>query len=261
MKDGGEHWQWDPKIPCYFGVLPRHDAKGDDVKWFRSKNSFPGHVANAYETPDGNIIVDLPIGDQNVFFWWKDAEGNAPIPQEIFSQHKRFTINPKSENLDLPEPVVLISDDNEFPRIDDRYAMTEHKHTFLNVMDPKLGTDFPAIAPVMGGGYPLYNALGHLNLKTGTFEKFFVGPKSMVQEPIFVPRSENAPEGDGFVMALVNRYETMTSDIVILDTRDWQKPVAEIKLPVRLRAGLHGNWVDSRDLKKASTNGVVKTHN
>jgi hypothetical protein len=32
MKNGGEHWQWDPKIPCYFGVLPRHGAKGSDVK-------------------------------------------------------------------------------------------------------------------------------------------------------------------------------------------------------------------------------------
>jgi carotenoid cleavage dioxygenase-like enzyme len=137
--------------------------------------------------------------------------------------------------------------------------MTEHKHIFLNVMDPKLGTDFPAIAPVMGGGYPLYNALGHLNLESGKLKKFFVGPRSMVQEPIFVPRSENASEGDGFVMALVNRYETMTSDIIILDTQDWQKSVAEIKLPVRLRAGLHGNWVDARDLMKWKTNGVVKT--
>jgi hypothetical protein len=32
MKNGGEHWQWDSKIPCYFGVLPRYGAKGSDVK-------------------------------------------------------------------------------------------------------------------------------------------------------------------------------------------------------------------------------------
>ncbi len=192
-----------------------------------------------------------------MFFWWKDGDGNAPNPQELFSQHKRFIIDPKSHDLNLPEPEVLIHDDNEFPRIDDRFAMAKHKHTFMNLMDHTLGTDFPAIAPVMGGGYPLYNALGHLNLETGAFEKFFVGPKSMVQEPIFLPRSETAPEGDGFVMALVNRYETMTSDLVILDTRDWQNPVAEVKLPMRLRAGLHGNWVDSRDLKKVGATNVA----
>jgi carotenoid cleavage dioxygenase-like enzyme len=32
MKAGGEHWQWDPTIPCYFGVLPRHGPKSGDVK-------------------------------------------------------------------------------------------------------------------------------------------------------------------------------------------------------------------------------------
>jgi carotenoid cleavage dioxygenase-like enzyme len=32
MKNGGEHWQWDPTIPFYLGVLPRHGAKGSDVK-------------------------------------------------------------------------------------------------------------------------------------------------------------------------------------------------------------------------------------
>lgn len=163
---------------------------------------------------------------------------------------KRFTIDPKSDDLELPEPHILIHDDNEFPRIDDRYAMSKYTHTFMNVMDKTLGTDFAAIAPVAGGGYPLYNALGHLNVETGEFKKYFVGSKSMVQEPIFIPRSDKAEEGDGFVIALVNRYETMTSDLVILDTRDWGKPVAEVKLPVRLRAGLHGNWVDSSDMSK-----------
>lgn len=32
MKAGGEHWQWDPNIPFYLGVLPRRGAKGSDVK-------------------------------------------------------------------------------------------------------------------------------------------------------------------------------------------------------------------------------------
>lgn len=32
MKAGGEHWQWNPDIPFYLGVLPRHGAQGSDVK-------------------------------------------------------------------------------------------------------------------------------------------------------------------------------------------------------------------------------------
>lgn len=32
MKKGGEHWKWNPTIPFYLGVLPRHGARGSDVK-------------------------------------------------------------------------------------------------------------------------------------------------------------------------------------------------------------------------------------
>ncbi|KAK1598418.1 retinal pigment epithelial membrane protein-domain-containing protein [Colletotrichum navitas] len=53
LKAGGEHWQWDPNVPFYLGVLPRRGAKGRDVKWFRAPNAFPGHTTNAYETPEG----------------------------------------------------------------------------------------------------------------------------------------------------------------------------------------------------------------
>jgi carotenoid cleavage dioxygenase-like enzyme len=32
LKQGGEHWQWNPDVPFYVGVLPRHGAKGHEVK-------------------------------------------------------------------------------------------------------------------------------------------------------------------------------------------------------------------------------------
>lgn len=32
LKAGGEHWQWNPDVPFYLGVLPRRGAKGEDVK-------------------------------------------------------------------------------------------------------------------------------------------------------------------------------------------------------------------------------------
>lgn len=32
LKQGGEHWQWDPEVPFYLGVLPRRGAKGGDIK-------------------------------------------------------------------------------------------------------------------------------------------------------------------------------------------------------------------------------------
>lgn len=62
-----------------------------------------------------------------------------------------------------------------------------------------------------------------------------------------MPRSPNALEGDGYLIALLNNYDEMCSEMVIMDTRTMAQ-IALIKLPVRLRAGLHGNWVDSSDI-------------
>ncbi|KAK4934091.1 transcriptional regulatory protein rco1 [Elasticomyces elasticus] len=251
MKQGGEHWQWDPNIPFYLGVLPRRNAKGSDVKWFRAPNAFPGHVFNAFEK-GGKLHIDLPVSDKNVFFWWPDAEGNAPDPHEITAYLFRFTIDPHSSETDLPPPEMMLREDCEFPRVDDRWLMKEHTHCFFNLMDKTLGTDWPAIGPLMGGGFAPYNAIGHLNVKTRHFEKYFPGNKHFVQEPIFIPRSEDGEEGDGFVMALVNNYGAMSSELHIIDTQDFQKPQAIVYLPMRLRAGLHGNWVDGQDLAFAN---------
>ncbi|CAH0001412.1 unnamed protein product [Clonostachys byssicola] len=249
LKQGGEHWQWDPEVPFYLGVLPRRGAKGDDIKWFRAPNAFPGHTTNAYETSEGNIVFDLPLTDKNVFFWWPDANGNAPAPHDIHAKYVRFTLDPKSSDLELLPHEIIAECDMEFPRIDDRMSMKRHRHSFFDMMDPTLGTDFAAIMPVLGGGHPLYNSLGHLDHQTGQLEVYFPGKTHMVQEPVFVPRSDAAPEGDGFLIVLVSNYATMSSELHIVDTRNFSTVRAIVHLNIRLRAGLHGNWVDSRDLE------------
>ncbi len=189
-------------------------------------------------------MLDLALSDKNVFFWWPDAQGNAPEPSAIHSQLTRFTIDPTSPDLNLAAPEVLNRGNSEFYRIDDRFASQPYRHCFYDLMDPTLGTDFPAIAPNLGGGYPLYNALAHLDLETRKTDVYFPGRTHMVQEPVFIPRRGSDAEGDGYLLVLVNNYVDMSSELHLVDTRDFTKPQAVILLPVRLRHGLHGNWVD-----------------
>lgn len=205
-------------------------------------------MSNGFETPDGNIHVDLSISSENVFYWWPDANGQAPDPQGIKSTFNRITIDPRATVLDLPPAHELQSDNTEFYRIDDRFCSQPYTQSFFVLMDPAAGTDFATIMPVAGGGFPPYNTLAHLDLKTGKLEKYFPGPTHFVQEPIFIPRSSAAIEGDGFLVALVNNYSTMSSELHILDTKNFESVQAVVKLPVRLRHGLHGNWVDAQEL-------------
>lgn len=254
MKSGGEHWQWDREVPFYLGVLPRHGASGSDVKWFRAPNAFPGHTVNAYEDPSGSIVFDLALTDENVFFWWPDAKGNAPSPEQIAAQLVRFTFDPRSDDLELPAAQLLCNKDFEFPRIDDRFCGKKHTHAFFDLMDPSLETDFATIMPRMGGGHPPYNSVGHFDYRTMTLQKYFPGRTHLVQEPIFIQRKDaDTPEGDGWVVVLVNNYASMSSELHVVDTRQFEKAQAIIDLPIRLRAGLHGNWVDGSELDSTTT--------
>ncbi|KAJ1326858.1 carotenoid oxygenase family protein [Microdochium nivale] len=249
LKAGGEHWQWTPENPFYLGVMPRHGGNNSNVKWFHGPTTFPGHTANAHEAADGRIVFDLPMAKDNVFVWWPDKDGNAPNPQTgaCRTDLSRYTFDPRSDDLELPAAVVLGPDDCEFPRIDDRVSSKEYSTVFYIVMDPALGTDYQAIGHLLGG-YAPYNGIGKLDLTTGALVKYSPGRTHIVQEPVFIPRSKDAAEGDGYVMALVNNLSIMASELHIVDTRDFTRAQAIVYLPMNLRIGLHGNWVDSQDL-------------
>lgn len=247
MKKGGEHWQWDNDLPTYIGVLPRYGAKSEDVKWFEAPHGFVGHVANAFENEGGKIEISIAFSKLNVFFWWPDKDGKGPAPQEIRSDLLKWTIDPKATDLKLPAGELLVTGELEFPRIDDRYAMSRHSKTFYSTFQPQL-VDFPFVGPRMGGGYPPYNGFARLDAKTGAVEQYFAGPKKFTQELVFVPRSKTAEEGDGWILFLQSNFENMASELAIVDSNDLSNAVALIKLPIRLRAGLHGNWVDDEDV-------------
>ena len=69
------------------------------------------------------------------------------------------------------------------------------------------------------------------------------------QEPVFIPKVGSKKEGEGYLMALLNHLDVLRNDIVIFDAQNLaQGPIAAIHLPVKLRLGLHGNFVDQKEL-------------
>lgn len=53
--------------------------------------------------------------------------------------------------------------------------------------------------------------------------------------------SREPQEGDGYVMAIVNNYSLMLSELHVLDANNFSKARTIILLPLRLRPGLYGN--------------------
>ena len=84
------------------------------------------------------------------------------------------------------------------------------------------------------------------DLATGTTEHRQFGAGRVTDEMIFVPRSPDAGEDEGWLLSYVYDATTDRSDVVILAADDFTgDPVATIHLPQRVPFGFHGNWVPS----------------
>lgn len=97
----------------------------------------------------------------------------------------------------------------------------------------------------VGSYNPLvHNAIAHIDLKTGKRIERVLDVGDAAGEPVFVPRSESAVEGDGYVLTLVYRAAANTSELLILNAQDIAgEPATVLKLPRRVPAGFHGNFV------------------
>jgi carotenoid cleavage dioxygenase len=134
----------------------------------------------------------------------------------------------------------------EFPIVDPRYAMGEHRYGFMPYVDRTL----PPPAG-LGGAIGLnFNCLARVEPVTGKLTTQVIGGNATSQEPMFIPRSRAGDEGDGYVIAVINRYDEQRSDVLLLDAQDMDgPPVARMRVPLRLRNAFHGIWVSSEDRK------------
>jgi len=250
-----------------------------------SDAGFHGHVAGCYELPTGEVAFDLTVADGNVFFFFPPDTNITPSDgmakrNKLSSPTMRWIFDPKAKKtaVDYPEGVVYVADERvkptltwltngEFSRIDDRYVTKPYRHFWQAVVDPSRPYDFAKCGPPAGG---LFNCLGHYTWsdehvhdgsspsadeksggegKFGLEDVYFPGPTMTFQEPTFIP-TEGGAEGEGYIIALLNHLDELRNDIVILDAQNLSKgPVAVIHLPLKVKLGLHGNWVDNRDIE------------
>jgi carotenoid cleavage dioxygenase len=131
---------------------------------------------------------------------------------------------------DLRGREVLSDFVGEFPRIDERYATEHYRHGWM------LG--FP-----MGPGSR--SSLAHIDLQSGKSSGWSTsGETRVLQEPCFIPRSPQAPEGDGYIAQIQTHTDDGLSDLLLFDALYVAEgPIATIHLPLRMRFGFHGNWV------------------
>ncbi|KAJ1020789.1 hypothetical protein NDA16_004179 [Ustilago loliicola] len=215
----------------------------------------PIHTAAGFEDEQGRIIIDSSLVHDNAFpFFPPDSEEQRKkhetdgIPK---AQFVRWTVDPRKDpNERLPDPQVVLDTPSEFPQIDNRFMGVEYSSAFINVFVPDRSDGNKNV-------FQGLNGLAHYKRKEGTTEWYYAGDNCLIQEPVFCARSKDAPEGDGFVLAIVDRLDMNRSEVVIIDTQDFTKAVAAVQLPFTIRSGIHGQWIPGEVTPDFDTKGLV----
>lgn len=218
-------YRWNPDHPARIGLLPR-SGTADDIVWCDIDPCYVFHVANSYEREDGVVIVDCSV-HQTMFAGGPDGPNGKALGME------RWEVDPVARKV---RRITLDSAPQEFHRPDERFFGQPYRYAW------SLG--LPAADNAFVGHAPIYR----YDLETGERQAHDFGPGRVPGEFVFVPRSADAPEGDGWVMGYVIDAPSETTDLVILDASDMSKsPVAAIHIPHRIPPGFHGNWLPDAD--------------
>jgi carotenoid cleavage dioxygenase-like enzyme len=211
-------YRWDADHRARIGVLRRGDSDAGAVRWVEVPQCFVVHTVNAYD--DGErILLDVIKHDRAFGPEHGDLTRSAPTLW-------RWTVEPGATRVREEQ---LSDRPQEFPTIDDRRRGSFHRYAY----SVGLGT---------GRDRAGRTVFKH-DLVAGTVEAHEVGPGRTVDEAVFVPRSPDSAEDDGWLLAVANDAGADRSEVLVLDARQPSAPpVAVVHLPVRLPAGCHASW-------------------
>jgi carotenoid cleavage dioxygenase-like enzyme len=215
-------FRWNASHPARVGLLPREDA-GSEVIWCDVDPCYVFHVANAYDTNDGGVILDVVAYDK----MFAETVLGPDAPRGAF---ERWTIDPVERRVRRD---VLDQHPQDFPRIDERRSGQPYRYAYA-MMLPEIAD--PAFISA--------NSLFKHDLQTGVRSVHNFGPQRHPGEFVFVPAHAAAAEDEGWLIGLVVDAIDQTTDLVIIDARDFEgAPVASVHLPHRIPPGFHGNWL------------------
>ncbi len=216
-------FRWNPDYGNRVGLLPR-EGTAADIVWIDVPIAYAFHPLNAYDTPDGRVVIDLCNYDRMF-----DRDILGPFGDGGMARLERWELDPQRRTASI---TVIDDTPNEFPR--HRGSLTAQPYRYGYCASP-------SVDPTKG-----WPTLKH-DLQTGERVVFDHGVGRAAGEPVFVGRPGSVEEDDGWLVTYVHDLAAGTAEFVVLDAQDFGRGyVAQVPLPQRVPFGFHGNWVSDR---------------
>lgn len=241
LLEGRKHWGWDRTMPAWYGLVHRETG---EARWFFGPERSLVHTANAWNEGEDRIVLDMPAADGNTWPFFEDVHG-APFGAMPPNTLRRLTFDLRANSDRVQEAVLSDQEITSFTRIDERFTGRPNRHVFVQFADRT--RPFEAALPSDKGRSQPINSIARFDLQTMTRTDFWAGPSHMVQEPSFVPRTPDAPEGDGWLLATVHNLAERRAELVIVDAVEMAE-IGRVILPFRNALQVHGMWANEQML-------------
>ena len=186
---GQPAYAWEPEKGAHVGVMKRNGS-AKDIVWFRGESCYVFHVMNAWE--DGSrIIADVMQFEEAPLF--PHPDGRPTDPKKSRARYCRWTFD-LAGNTDSFTQVYLDDLTGEFPRVDDRRAGPKSSARLV-----RLRQSGPAVHRRRSQG------IVHVDGDGKRLGKYHLPAGDTISEPVFVERTKDAAEGDGWLLAVVWR--------------------------------------------------------
>ena len=227
----GECIDFDRQNPTKVWLIPRRSDRPAEI--IDVESGFVFHHVNAFERGNDTIVIDS-IG----YDAFPEVEPGSDFRQTDFSrlppsQLWRFQLDLTRKTGDRQ---LLEEGCCEFPQVHPQWVGRENRYSFMGVAEQQQGSG------------PLQRIMKRDNY-SGERQVWSAAPDGFVSEPIFVPYPDSQAEDEGWLLSVVYDGDRHRSDIVILEGENITRgPVARLHLQHHIPYGLHGSWVQDRQL-------------
>ena len=189
------------------------------------------HSSNCWEK-NGELIIDVVAMSD------ADGEGGTLFSRNLFSQPRPATGQLTRIRLNMAtgasvKEVLPSGIPSEFPQWDLRKTGSESRYIYT--------------AGICENETPgFYNALQRVDLETGDVKVYDCGPGRYTSEPIFVPKSPDSDESEGYILCVIYDASTELSELMILDAESLADEIAVVPLKNHIPHGFHCGFTPLR---------------
>ena len=217
---GEPAFAWEPDKGTHIGVMPRGGSV-ENMRWFETDPCYVFHGMNAY-SDDSRIVAHVMQFEEVPLFPNLDGSPTAAGDARL----AEWTID-LADNSNGVRRRYLDDVGGEFPRVDDRFACGRHRLGYY----------------AGSTGDATFNTVVSHDFSSDRRDQYVLPEGDVTGEPVFVPRSRGAEEGDGYLLSIVYRAAENRSDLIVLDASNVADGlIARAELPHRVPYGFHGNW-------------------